>query len=168
MRQLSVTLAAQPTASPSPHQPCLQLLASTLALTVSTGRCDVTATSLSALAHGRPVEGGPCDPLLALPLLHLPLLSTSAHANWKLPQGRDPLDHYVFPPRAPEGEVQVRRGSAEVGRGRGTHATHTEMSHTAGLGSAGLESAYAALISFHLAMGPGHQASRRLTPQPHI
>lgn len=105
IRQLSATLAVDLSPSPSPQEPCAQLSASTLALSVAAGRCDVTATGLSAVAHARSPDGGPCDPLLVLPLLHVPLLSTSVHGIWRLGGGRDAAQHHIFGPKV-EGVVQ--------------------------------------------------------------
>lgn len=37
------------------------------------------------------------EPLVVVPYLHLPLINASLHIAFKLPSGRSPQDHHIFP-----------------------------------------------------------------------
>jgi hypothetical protein len=45
--------------------------------------------------------------LLLVPLLSVPLLKLNVHLTWKLPLGRNPMHHHIFP--------LVKRGSQSEG-----------------------------------------------------
>lgn len=58
------------------------------------------------------------EPLVVVPYLHLPLINATLHIAFKLPSGRNPQDHHIFPRLAappPLGTKQVR-GSFHTGR----------------------------------------------------
>jgi len=86
-------------AQPLPqHDPHMVLTANTLCWTVGTGKMDVASTGVAVMGYARsPSTPGPGDPLLALPFFYLPLLNVGTTVKWAMPNGRDPLDHHIYP-----------------------------------------------------------------------
>lgn len=71
-----------------PHEPCVQVLFGSLGATSSEGRIEISGRHMSARAHVGVPDAGPDEPLLAIPLLWLPGLSSTMNFSWKLPGGR--------------------------------------------------------------------------------
>lgn len=57
--------------------------------------------------------------LMALPFVHAPVASLRMQLGWKLPNGRDPLDHHIFPDIPPENGLQGPVFAGEVFKAEG-------------------------------------------------
>ncbi|GAX73762.1 hypothetical protein CEUSTIGMA_g1213.t1 [Chlamydomonas eustigma] len=96
-RSFNALISAAPSPQLEPHEPFLHVSAGTLAVAVTGGRVDITVTGLTALGHSKGPDAGPGEPLLLVPLLSIPLLKLTVHVTWKLPSGRNPMHHHIFP-----------------------------------------------------------------------
>lgn len=133
---LRLTLAADRRAGPGPDSARLVLAAHRVGAELAEGVAELRLAGLAVDAFEAVGLDGPAGGLLRLPMLAVPALTLRLEAGWRLPGGRTPRQHHLFPPTPPLDGVQGPRLPGELYKSEAL-----DLGITADLGGSAAQSA---------------------------